>query len=102
MNREKLKTTFFSLVAPDLPNEWDVEEAVENLLDLDETRCRSLFDQVQVIWPISHSLCFDYLKMAASALDCIELDHLSEWVNRTLDQYEKNGLRAAQRFMADV
>ncbi|MDH3329490.1 MAG: VWA domain-containing protein [Desulfobulbaceae bacterium] len=99
---EKLKTTFFSLVAPDLPNEWDVEEAVENLLDLDETMCRSVFDQVQVIWPISHSLCFDYLKMAASALDCIELDYLSEWVNRTLDQYEKNGLRAAQRFMADI
>lgn len=102
MNTEKLKTAFYSLVAPDLPNEWEVEEAVESLLELDETTCRSVFDQVQVIWPISHSLCFDYLKIAASVLDCIELGYLSEWVNRTLDQYEKSGLRAAQRFMADV
>ncbi|MDW7771720.1 MAG: VWA domain-containing protein [Desulfobulbaceae bacterium] len=89
-------------MAPDMPNEWDVEEAVEKLVRLDETRRRSVLGQVQVIWPVSHSLCFDYLKMAASALDCIELNSLSEWVNRTLDQYEQNGLRAAQRFMADV
>lgn len=85
-----------------MPNEWDVEEAVENLLDLDELECRSVLDQVHVIWPVSHSLCFDYLKMAASALSCIETGYLSEWVNRTLDQYEQKGLRAAQRYMADV
>lgn len=102
MELQSLKNRFFSLVAPDLPNEWDVEEAVEKLTCLDETRCRSVLDHVRVIWPVSHSLCFDYLKMAASALDCIELQSLSDWVNRTLDQYEKNGLRAAQRFMADV
>lgn len=102
MNLHKLKSEFFSLVAPDMPNDWDVEEAVEKLVQLDETRCRSVLDHVQVIWPVSHSLCFDYLKMAATALDCIELNYLSEWVNRTLDQYEQNGLRAAQRFMADV
>lgn len=102
MNLHRLKTEFFSLVAPDMPNDWDVEEAVEKLVQLDETRCRSVLDQVQVIWPVSHSLCFDYIKMASSALDCIELNSLSEWVNRTLDQYEQNGLRAAQRYMADV
>ena len=79
MNLHKLKTEFFSLVAPDLPNEWDVEEAVEHLLQLDEQRCRSVLGQVQVIWPISHSLCFDYLKMAASALDC---GILSGWASK--------------------
>jgi len=102
MKLQTLKNRFFSLVSPDLPNEWDVEEAVERLLDLDEAKCSTVLDQVKVIWPVSHSLCFDYLKMAASALDCLELNYLSEWVNRTLDQYEKNGLRAAQRFMAEV
>ena len=102
MNETILKDTFFSLVAPDLPNEWDVEEAVASLTEIDEVRCKAVLDHVPVIWPVSHSLCFDYLKMAASALNCIHYDHLSEWVNRTLDQYEKKGLQAAHRFMADV
>ena len=102
MDAELLKETFFTLVAPDLPNDWDVEEAVENLAGLDEHRCHSVLNQVPVIWPVSHSLCFDYLKAAAGALSCIEATALPVWVNRTLDQYEKNGLRSAQHFMADV
>lgn len=102
MDTDLLKETFYTLVAPDLPNDWDVEEAVENLAGLDEHRCHSIMNQVPVIWPVSHSLCFDYLKAAAGALACIEPATLPAWVNRTLDQYEKNGLRSAQRFMADV
>lgn len=102
MDADLLKETFFSLVAPDLPNDWDVEEAVESLAGLDELRCHSILNQVPVIWPVSHSLCFDYLKAAAGALTCIEPTTLPSWVNRTLDQYEKNGLRSAQRYMADV
>jgi nitric oxide reductase NorD protein len=102
MNVETLKETFYTLVSPDIPNDWDVEEAVENLASLDEAKCCSALDQVPVIWPVSHSLCFDYLKTVASALDCFAVDNLSEWVNSTLDQYEKQGLRAAQRYMADV
>lgn len=102
MNLETLKKTFFTLVSPDIPNEWDVEEAVENLASINEVNCRSVLNQVPVIWPVSHSLCFDYLKTVAAALDCFKPDNLSEWVNSTLDQYEKEGLRAAQRYMADV
>jgi nitric oxide reductase NorD protein len=102
MNAEILKETFFTMVAPDVPNEWDVEEAVADLSRLDGEKCEAVLGHVQAIWPVSHSLCFDYLKMAASALDCIETGYLAEWVNRTLDQYEKNGLRSAQRYMGDV
>jgi nitric oxide reductase NorD protein len=102
MNADNLKETFYTLVAPDLPNEWDVEEAVDHLRSADPDQCHSILNQVPVIWPVSHSLCFDYLKTAVPALDCIELASLSEWVNKTLDQYEKNGLRAAQRFMSAV
>lgn len=102
MQAELLKETFYSLVAPDLPNDWDVEEAVEGLADLDPHRCHSVMNQVPVIWPVSHSLCFDYLKAAAAALACIEPASLPAWVNQALDQYEKNGLRSAQRFMAAV
>jgi len=102
MKNDTLKETFFALVAPDLPNEWDVDDAVECLNAMDETKCRSALEQVPVIWPVSHSLCFDYLKTVSSALDCFEPATLSEWVNSTLDQYEKKGLRAAQRYMDDV
>jgi len=102
MNVETLKETFFTMVSPDIPNEWDVEEAVESLVLINDVNCRSVLDQISVIWPVSHSLCFDYLKTVASALDCFEPDYLSEWVNSTLDQYEKLGLRAAQQYMADV
>lgn len=102
MQVELLKETFYTLVAPDLPNEWDVDEAVEKMARLDEHRCHSILNQVPVIWPVSHSLCFDYLKAAPAALSCIEPATLPAWVNRTLDQYEKNGLRSAQRFLADV
>lgn len=102
MNTTALKDTFYSLVAPDLPNEWDVDEAIDQLTSIDEERCQRILNQVPVIWPVSHSLCFDYLKNAGDALNCITSNTLSEWVNKTLDQYEKNGLRAAQRYMADV
>lgn len=102
MNADILKETFYTLVAPDLPNDWDVEEAVDHLKSADPDKCHSILNQVPVIWPVSHSLCFDYLKTVVHALDCIELSSLSEWVKRTLDQYEKSGLRAAQRFMIDV
>ena len=102
MNSDVLKDTFYALVAPDLPNEWDVDEALEPLAKIDDGECRSVLDQVPIIWPVSHSLCFDYLKMAAPALHCLETERLPEWVNSTLDEYEKDGLRAAQRYMADV
>lgn len=102
MNVDTLKETFYELVAPDIPNEWDVEDALQDLANVDERNCSRAFQQVQVIWPVSHSLCFDYLRTVASALDCLEPDNLPEWVNSTLDQYEKKGLRAAQKYMADV
>jgi nitric oxide reductase NorD protein len=102
MDVKTLKETFMAMVSPDIPNEWDVEEAVEDLTVIDDARCRAALNQVPVIWPVSHSLCFDYLKTVASALDCFETDNLSEWVNSTLDQYEKQGLRVAQQYMADV
>ncbi len=102
MEPEQLKRRFFALVAPDLPNEWDVEEAVESLEGLAAAPLSAVLDQVPVIWPVSNSLCYSYLAQVAAALDCIELALLSQWVNKTLDHYERSGLKAAQRFMMDV
>ncbi len=99
---EPLKERFLALIAPDMPNEWDLDEAVADLATMERDQRGAVLDHVGAIWPVSHSLCFDYLHLASAALKCITPDQLSEWVNRTLDQYEKNGLRAAQRYMADV
>jgi nitric oxide reductase NorD protein len=102
MEPAKLKHRFFELVAPDLPNEWDVEEAIESLDGLAEPSLEAVLAQVPVIWPVSNSLCYSYLSLVAAALNCIEPDLLSRWVNETLDHYESRGLKDAQRFMMDV
>ncbi len=102
MELEQLKHRFFELVAPDLPNEWDVEEAVESLESMAPEPLAAVMDQVPIIWPVSNSLCYSYLTQVAGALNCINTDLLPQWVNETLDHYELSGLKVAQRFMMDV
>lgn len=99
---EALKNKFYELVAPSLPNEWDVEEALSNLVTEDADRIDDIFAQIPVIWPVSHSLCFAYLVVADSVLKCLEVEELSLWVHTLLDRYETSGLHGAQLFMADI
>ncbi len=100
MNLDQLTERFFELVAPDLPNSWEVEDAVEHLVD--EPAVDVILAQVPVIWPISNSLCYNYLGQVTRALASIRKSELPAWVNATLDHYETGGLRAAQQFMLDV
>lgn len=100
MDIRELIQRFYALIAPDLPNEWDIEEAVESLVD--EPMLDSILSQVPVIWPVSNSLCYNYLGLVQKALTCIRPSDLSAWVNEILDHYEAGGLRAAQQFMVDV
>jgi len=100
MNLEQLTTRFFELVAPDLPSSWEVEDAVEHLVN--DPAVDAILAQVPVIWPVSNSLCYNYLGQVTRALTCIEQAELSAWVKEILDHYEVGGLRAAQRFMTDV
>ena len=102
MDSHGLQQRIMDLVSPDLPNEWDVEEAMEPLQSLPDDILVAILGQVPVIWPISNSLCYSYLNLAAPALKCIEPELLPQWVNETLDHYERSGLKEAQRFMADV
>ncbi len=102
MDQEKLKTRFYQLVAPSLPNEWDVEEAVASLVASQEDQVDDILAQVPAIWPVSHSLCFAYLAAAGPALRHLDTGELSLWVHTLLDRYETGGLRGAQLFMADV
>jgi nitric oxide reductase NorD protein len=102
MDQEKLKARFYQLVAPSLPNEWDVEEAVASLVAGQEDQVDDILAQVPAIWPVSHSLCFAYLAAAGPALRHLDTGELSLWVHTLLDRYETGGLRGAQLFMADV
>jgi nitric oxide reductase NorD protein len=101
MRLELLKERFFELVAPSLPNEWEVDEVLYLLEGLSDESIDNLLDQVSVIWPVSHSLCFAYL---TDAVDCIHLiPHglMAEWSRQILSLYESGGLVAARKFMAE-
>jgi len=99
MDLEALKTRFYQLVAPSLPNEWDVEEALADLAAENPAHLDDVLSQVPAIWPVSHSLCFAYLSAAGPALHCLAAEELSLWVHTLLDRYETGGLHGAQQFM---
>ncbi len=98
----KLKEQFYSLVSPSMPNDWDVEEALVPLCQGKQQNFEPILQQIAVIWPVSHSLCFAYLHHAQAALSQFSPEILPQWVNTVLDKYEQGGLRAAQHFMQDV
>ncbi len=101
MNLATLTERFYTLVAPDIPNEWDVEEVVEPFLLEPDDVCEEILRHIPSIWPISNSLCYDYLRVAPTALKGYDLSLLSQWVCDILDRYEQDGLRATQRFIRE-
>lgn len=102
MDSAALTTKFYELVAPSLPNEWDVEEALSTLAAKEPGDLDDIFAQIPAIWPVSHSLCFAYLAAVGPALNCLTAGDLPLWVRTILDQYETGGLHGAQLFMGDV
>jgi len=96
-----LTERFYDLVAPDIPNEWDVEEVLEAFIDESDLVCGAILGHIPVIWPVSHSLCYDFLRLLPKTLEYLSLEQIPRWIGITLDYYETEGLRAAQRFMQD-
>lgn len=101
MKPAQLTERFYDLVAPDIPNEWDVEEVLEPLMDASDAVCEVILSHIPVIWPVSHALCFDFLRLVPNTLKHLTLEQIPPWVGMTLDHYETDGLRTAQRFMAE-
>jgi nitric oxide reductase NorD protein len=99
MKPAALSEHFYHLVSPDIPNEWDVEEVMEPYTEESDKVCEVILDHIQVIWPVSHSLCYDFLRQAPKALKQLTLEQLPDWVGVVLDIYENEGLHVAQRFM---
>ncbi|MFZ5773850.1 MAG: nitric oxide reductase activation protein NorD [Thermodesulfobacteriota bacterium] len=83
-------------------NEWEHEELIEQLAGYDELLARAVLEQIAVIWPVSHALCFAFLEQLHNGLLCLETGQLAEWVKGILHAYEADGLRAARLYMADV
>lgn len=102
MSLNELKEQFFAAVFPHRPNEWEVEEYLEELTDLPSDILPEIFKQVSIIWPVSHSLCYNFLMQTVASLSCLHPSQLADWVKATLDIYEEQGLRPAVSFMADV
>ena len=102
MDENLLIDKFYADIFPDQPNEWEVEEIFEQLAELDESIRGPLLNQVQAIWPVSHTLCFDFLRCGSEILSHFPPEMLSEWVRQFLSVYEKNGLAGAREFIADV
>ncbi len=102
MNIAELKDSFFAQVPSHPPNDWEIEEHLEHIVELPAVSQELILSHVPAIWAVSHSLCYSYLSSARSALNCLSTDHITPWVGDFLDTYEKDGLRAAQHSMADV
>lgn len=102
MERKEILEALYTLVAPSHPNDWEAEEVADCLVTLPERQCAALLQQIPVIWPISHSLSYAFLRQGAAQAEMLPLDLLPEWVRKILHQYESGGLRAAESFMADL
>lgn len=102
MEYRELRDQFHGLVSPSRPNEWDIEDALCEIEGLEEEAQNLLLGAVPVIWPISHSLCFSFLKDAALRIDELDTTLLSEWIRRVLSCYEKGGLVSARSYMEDT
>lgn len=102
MDREQCKTKFYELVFPLVPNEWDVDIIVDEVVNLPDSSQELLLAQIPVIWPISHSLCLSFLEDGSRVVETIPENLISPWVRAILQNYEQEGLASARRLIAHV
>lgn len=101
MEAAAIREEFCRQVSPSLPNDWEIDEAVDLLGMVPTVLCRSLLSQVGVIWPISHSLCLSFLAAGVGHAERLPIELLGEWVRQVLYWYELQGLGRARAFMDD-
>ncbi|MFH7319180.1 nitric oxide reductase activation protein NorD [Desulfurivibrio sp. D14AmB] len=102
MGPSELTARLAALIEVDALNYWEIEDYVEQLATQPPEVQEEVLRQVGVIWPVSQALCLDFLDQVQRGLSCLPHSRLGEWVNATLDVYEKDGLKQAQRFLAEV
>jgi nitric oxide reductase NorD protein len=100
MDYRELRRSFHEQIFPSRPNEWDIEEALDDLEDLTEEQQQILLQAIPTVWPISHSLSFSFLKEGARNAPELDQQRLEEWLRRILHNYEEGGLKKARAYMA--
>ena len=100
--KEVLIRRFYELVSPSLPNEWEVEVIIDEVVDLPEPARELLFSQIPVIWPISNSLCLSFLEDGSHVIETIPADLIPKWVRAILRRYEQKGLASARELIVNV
>ncbi|MFU8818709.1 MAG: nitric oxide reductase activation protein NorD [Desulfurivibrio sp.] len=102
MDPTELTARLAALIEVDALNYWEIEDYVEQLATHPAEVQEEVLRQVGAIWPVSQALCLDFLAQVQQGLTCLHHSQLGEWVNAALDVYEKDGLKQAQRFLAEV
>ena len=106
INQQELKEVlirrFYELVSPSLPNEWEVEVIIDEIVDLPESARELLFAQIPVIWPISNSLCLSFIEDGSQVIESIPADLIPKWVRAILRRYEQKGLGSARELIVNV
>ncbi|MBT8362050.1 MAG: VWA domain-containing protein [Deltaproteobacteria bacterium] len=102
MDKKACKEHFYHLVYPSLPNEWEVDDIMDRLAQLEEAQQQTLFSKIPAIWPISHSLCLSFLEEGSEVVGLIPADLVPQWVRTILRSYEKDGLVLARRYISQV
>jgi nitric oxide reductase NorD protein len=100
--KEALIGRFYELVSPSLPNEWEVEVIIDEVVDLPVSARELLFSQIPVIWPISNSLCLSFIEDGSHVIKTIPADLIPKWVRAILRRYEQKGLASARDLIVNV
>lgn len=99
MRYRDLFISFKERVAPSEPNEWDIEDVLDKIVDIPEEKQIILLDTIPKVWPISHSLTFSILKESAASMEQTTPDSMAEWVRKILSHYESSGLKGAREYI---
>ena len=102
MDKAACKKLFYELVYPSLPNEWEVEQIIEEVAALPEYLQTHLLDQIPAIWPISHSLGISFLEDGSKVIERVPGELIPRWVRTILRGYEQDGLKGARRYILEV
>lgn len=102
MSSAELDTRLAAVIPAHELNSWEAEELEEVLGGLDREVRETVLAQIEVIWPVSHSLCFAVLESLPDVLACLDPGQIAEWVKEVLAVYEAQGLRSARHFMSNV
>lgn len=101
MNQTQLRQQFYQHVFPAVANEWEVDEVVDDLGELNDAQQQMLLGAIPAVWPISHSLCFSVLEKSVRYVEHLDGYLLAKWIRHVLSQYELGGLKQARQFMED-